>query len=405
MAKDRVTLSDVLRKMGIEDGEDFLREGVQALVKSLMEVEVSSLTGAGYGERSEERQNRRNGYRPRAWDTRVGTLEVQIPKLRQGTYFPSFLEPRRRAEKALIAVVQEAYVQGVSTRKVEDLVQALGITGISASEVSRVCQELDGAVEAFRNRSIDGKYPYVWLDATYLKGRVDHRVVSQALVVAVGVNCQGEREVLGFDVGLSEDAAFWLEFLRSLKSRGLGGVRLVISDAHEGLRQAIQTVFVGSSWQRCRVHFMRNLLSHVPKAAGSMVAATARTIFMQATPEQAKAQLHQVVEMLRDRWPKAADVLEAAEEDILAYLAFPQSHWRQIYSTNPLERLNKEIKRRSDVVGIFPTRQSILRLVGAVLMEQNDDWITSRRYFSQESMSLIAGENLAQAPLALEAAD
>ncbi len=405
MAKDRVTLSDVLRKMGIEDGEDFLREGVQALVRALMEVEVSSLTGAGYGERSEGRQNRRNGYRPRAWDTRVGTLEVQIPKLRQGSYFPSFLEPRRRAEKALLAVVQEAYVQGVSTRKVEDLVQALGMTGISASEVSRVCQELDDAVEAFRNRPIDAEYPYVWLDATYLKGRVDHRVVSQALVVAVGVNRQGEREVLGFDVGLSEDAAFWLEFLRSLKARGLGGVRLVISDAHEGLRQAIQTVFVGSSWQRCRVHFMRNLLSHVPKAAGSMVAATARTIFMQATPEQAKTQLHQVVETLRGRWPKAADVLESAQEDILAYLAFPQSHWRQIYSTNPLERLNKEIKRRSDVVGIFPTRQSILRLVGAVLMEQNDDWITSRRYFSQESMALIAGENLTHPAPGLEAAD
>jgi transposase-like protein len=297
------------------------------------------------------------------------------------------LEPRRRAEKALVSVVQEAYIHGVSTRKVDDLVQALGMTGISKSEVSRLCSELDGMVEEFRNRSLTSRYPYLWLDAKYIKVREGGRVLSMALVVAVGITEAGEREVLGLDVGLTEDGPFWTEFLRSLVRRGLSGVLLVISDAHEGLKEAIRRVFGGSSWQRCRVHFMRNLLSQVPKSAQQMVHALVNTIFAQPEKAAAHAQLANVAENLEQRFPKAAELLKNAEEDILAYMAFPSEHHRQLHSTNPLERLMREIGRRTDVVGIFPNRASLIRLAGAVLMEQQDEWIaTPRRYFSQESM-------------------
>ncbi|MGE5560449.1 MAG: IS256 family transposase, partial [Chloroflexota bacterium] len=301
----------------------------------------------------------------------------------------SLLEPRRRTERALLSVIQEAYVHGVSTRKVDDLIQSLGMTGVSKSEVSRICGELDGMVDQFRNRRLSGEYPYVWLDATYIKVREDGRVQSMAVVIAIGVKETGEREVLGLDLGPGEDAAFWLAFLRGLVARGLRGVRLVISDAHEGLRQAIEAIMNGATWQRCRVHFMRNLLAHVPKGAQSVVAAGVRMIFMQPDLPSAKAQLNQMAASLERKFPRAAEILRDAEDEVLAYMAFPNEHWRQIYSTNPLERLNKEIKRRSDVVGIFPNRAAALRLIGAVLLEQDDEWATGRRYCSQQSMDRL----------------
>lgn len=382
----RMAFEELLRKRGVEDA-DFLREAVRVLVQSLMELEVSKQIGASLHERSSERQTYRNGYRDRAWETRVGTVNLRIPKLREGSYFPSLLEPRRRAEKALVSVVQEAYVHGVSTRKVDELVQALGMSGISKSEVSRMCAELDQTVEAFRNRPLQGRYPYLWLDAKYLKVREDGRVLNMAFVLATAVNEKGDREVLGFDVGLSEDGAFWTAFLRNLVTRGLNGVLLVISDAHEGLKEAIRKVLVGSSWQRCRVHFLRNLLSHVPKSAQTLVAALVRTIFAAPDKASAHAQLETVVKNLAPRYPKVAQLLIDAEEDILAYMAFPPEHHRQLHSTNPLERLNREIGRRTDVVGIFPNRASVIRLAGAVLQEQHDEWIAApRRYFSLESM-------------------
>jgi putative transposase len=334
--------------------------------------------------------NLQSGSRPRTFETRLGTLDLKIPKLRKGSYFPAFLEPRRRSEKALVQVIQEAYVLGVSTRKVDELVQALGMSGVSKSEVSRLAAELDERVTAFRERPLEGTYPYVWLDAKYLKIREGDRVVSMAFVVATGVRETGEREVLGFDVGLSEHEAFWKAFLRSLVARGLKGVKLAISDAHEGLKAAISAVLQGASWQRCRVHFLRALLSHVPRDAQAMVAALVRTIFVQPTPGDARLQLAKVAEFLQTKYPKAAQILTEAQEDILAYMTFPSEHWRQIHSTNPLERLMREIGRRADVVAIFPNRASALRLVGAVLMEQHDEWLAApRRYFSLESMQRV----------------
>ncbi len=389
MATDfSIALGELLDKTGAN--LDFLREAVQLLAQELMELEVSRKIGAQRHERTAERVTYRNGYRHRTWDTRVGTIDLRIPKLRQGSYFPSLLEPRRRAEKALVAVVQEAYIHGVSTRKVDELVQSLGMTGISKSEVSRLCSELDELVEAFRHRPLTNRYPYVWLDAKYIKVRESGRVLSMALVVAVGVTSSGDREVLGLDVGLTEDGPFWTEFLRDLVRRGLSDVRLVISDAHEGLKEAIRRVCGGSSWQRCRVHFMRNLLSQVPKSAQQMVAALVRTIFAQPDKSSAHAQLAEVAESLERRFPKAAELLRDAEEDILAYMSFPSEHWRQLHSTNPLERLMREIGRRTDVVGIFPNRASLIRLASAVLMEQQDEWAAApRRYFSQESMNKL----------------
>jgi transposase-like protein len=389
-------LSTFIGKLLEEHDGDVLREGVRVLAQALMETEVTTLVGAERHERSDERTAYRNGTRTRTWDTRVGTIDLAIPKVRPGTYFPSLLQPRRRAEQALLAVVQEAYIHGVSTRKVDDLVKAFGLDGISKSEVSRICAELDPVVEAFRTRPLIGEHPYVWLDATYHKVRIDGRVVSQATVVAIGVTLDGERQILGVDVGASEDRGFWTAFLRSLVHRGLAGVRLVISDAHEGLKQAIRTVLTGAAWQRCRVHFMRNLLATVPQAMREPIAAIVRTVFAQPDHASAMTQLQKVSDGLRARFPQAAALLEAAAEDILAHKHFPEEHRRQLHSTNPLERLNKEIKRRSNVVGIFPNVRATIRLVGAILLEQDDEWaVAERRYFSAESMKRLLAPALA----------
>ncbi len=386
-----MALADLLRKAEAEPDLDTLREGVRVMSQALMELELAQHLGADKYERSPERRGERNGYRERRWDTRVGTLELRVPRVRDGSFFPSLLEPRTRAERALVATVREAYIQGVSTRRVDNLVQALGLDGISKSEVSRLCETLDREVERFRQRKLAGRYPYVWLDATFVKVRHDHRVVSMAVVIAVGLNAAtGQREVLGVDVGPSEDGAFWHAFLRSLVARGLAGVQLVISDAHEGLKQAIAAVLVGAGWQRCRTHFMRNVLSLVPKTAQPMVAATIRTVFVQPDPAAAHGQWRQVADQLRARFPKAAALMDRAEEEVLAYLAFPPEHWRQIWSNNPQERLNREVKRRTDVVGIFPNDRAILRLVGSVLAEQHDEWQVARRYFSAESIAKLA---------------
>jgi putative transposase len=387
MAKSSMDITSFVGKLLEEDDVDLLREGVRVLAQALMESEVSTQIGAGPYERSSTRTAYRNGYRTRTWDTRVGTIELKIPKLTAGAYFPSLLEPRRRAEKALHAVICEAYVKGISTRKVDDLVRALGMDGISRSEVSRICKALDEDVKGFLTRSIEGAFPYLWLDATFHKIRLGGRVVSVATVVAVGVSEHGHRSVLGVDTGPSEDHQFWTSFLRSLVRRGLKGVRLVISDAHEGLRQAIAKVLSGTQWQRCRVHFMRNLLSVVPKSAQDAVAAIVRTVFAQPDHPSAMAQLHEVTTMLRPRFPQAADLLADAAEDVLAHLHFPAEHRRRLHSTNPLERLHKEIKRRTNVVGIFPNRDSLVRMVATLLLEQDDEWqVADRRYFSSWSM-------------------
>jgi transposase-like protein len=405
MAVDlRMALLELLRKAELEPDADFLRDGVRVLAQELMELEVGQHLGAEKYERSPLRQGQRNGYRERDWDARVGTIELQVPRVRDGSYFPSLLEPRRRAERALLAVVQEAYVQGVSTRRVDDLVQALGMTGISKSQVSRICTALDAEVERFRTRRLEGPYPYVWLDATFVKVRQTGKVVSMAVVIAIGVKARGDREVLGLDVGPSEDGAFWLQFLRSLVTRGLAGVQLVISDAHEGLKGAIAAVLQGASWQRCRVHFVRNALALVPKGAAQMVAATIRTVFFQPDAGGAKEQWRRVADGFRTRYPRLAELLDGAEDEVLAYLAFPSEHWRQIWSNNPLERLNKEVKRRTDVVGIFPNEAAVTRLVGAVLAEQHDEWQVSRKYLSAESLAKVVGERAPAPPAGLLAA-
>ena len=400
----RMALRELLRKAELDGDVDFLREGVRVLSQALLELEVTRHVGAERHERTAERTGQRNGYRERQWDTRVGTIELQVPRVRDGSFYPSLLEPRKRAERALVAVVQEAYVQGVSTRRVDDLVQALGMQGISKSQVSRLCRELDAEVERFRTRRLDGPYPYVWLDATFVKVREQGRVVSLAVVLAIGVRASGEREVLGLDVGPSEDGAFWLQFLRGVVARGLGGVKLVISDAHEGLKGAIAAVLQGAAWQRCRVHFVRNALALVPKSAQQMVAATIRTAFVQPDPAAARETWRRVADGFRARYPRLTALLDEAEADVLAYLAFPPEHWRQIWSNNPLERLNKEVKRRTDVVGIFPNADAVLRLVGAVLAEQHDEWQVGRRYFSAESLAKLAPEEVTERPPALPAA-
>ncbi len=382
-----MALAELLGKITMNS--DFLREGVRVLAHALMELEVTQQLGAGRHERTEERTGQRNGYRERRWDTRVGTIDLRVPRVRDGGYIPSLLEPRRRSERALLAVVQEAYVQGVSTRRVDALVQALGMEGISKSQVSRVCEGLDREVETFRTRRLEDVYPYVWLDATYIKVRIDGRVVPQAVVIAVGVRMSGERVVLGVDVGPSEEGAFWQQFLRSLVARGLQGVQLVISDSHEGLKGAITSVFQGASWQRCKVHFMRNALSYVPKTAQGLVATTIRTVFAESDPARARAQWRHVADSFRDRFERLATLMDDAEDDVLAYLGFPPEHWRQIWSNNPQERLNREVKRRTDVVGIFPNAPAVLRLVGAILGEQHDEWQTGRRYMSAESLTKL----------------
>jgi putative transposase len=399
-----MALAELVRKAEQDGDVDFLREGVRVLSQALMEVEVSQQLGADRYERSAERTGQRNGYRERDWDTRVGTIGLKVPRVREGSYFPNWLEPRKRAEQALVAVVREAYVQGVSTRKVDDLVRALGLDGISKSQVSRLCATLDEEVERFRTRRLEGEHPYLWLDATFVKVREGGRVVGQAVVIAIGVNADGQREVLGLDIGPSEDGAFWLRFLRGLVARGLRGVQLVSSDAHEGLKGAIAAVLQGASWQRCRVHFLRNLLALVPNSAAEMVAATVRTVFAQPDAASAREQWRKVADSLRGQFPRAAALLDEAEDDVLAYLAFPREHWRQIWSNNPLERLNKEVKRRTDVVGIFPNPAAVIRLVGAILAEQHDEWQVCRRYFSAESLAKLNKEVQAESPPALPAA-
>lgn len=384
-----IALTQLLRKAEVEGDVDFLREGVRVFSQALMELEVTAHVGAERHARTPERTGRRNGYRERRWDTRVGTIDLQVPRVRDGSYFPALLAPRRRAEQALVAVVQEAYVHGVSVRRVDALVQALGIAGIGKSEVARLCETLDAEVARFRSRPLTGPYPYVWLDATYLKVRQEQRIVAMAVVIAIGVNTEGRREILGFDVGPSEEEAFWQQFLRGLVERGLTGVQLVTSDAHAGLKRALATILHGASWQRCRVHFVRNALALVPKSAQQLVAATIRTVFAQPDAASARVQWRRVADGFCDRFPRLAGLLDEAEDGVLAYLAFPPAHWRQIWSTNPLERLNREVKRRSDVVGIFPNAAAVLRLVGMILAEQHDEWQVSRCYVSAESLASV----------------
>jgi transposase-like protein len=388
MVNNNMDLMDWLRKQVAEADADFLREAVDFMVSSLMDAEVSAICGADYGERTPERANKRNGYREREWDTRAGTVELSIPRIRKGSYFPSWLlEPRRRAERALVSVIADCYLAGVSTRRVDKLVKTLGIEGISKSQVSRMAKSLDGVVESFRNRPLDeGPYAYLWLDAQVQKVREGGRVVNVATVQAIAVNSDGHREVLGMDVFTSEDGSGWTAFLRGLVARGLSGVKLVVSDAHEGLKDAVASVLPGASWQRCRAHFMRNLMCRVPRASQDLVATVVRSIFAQPDEKSVRAQHSYVVEQLSGKFPEAARLLDEATEEILAFASFPKAHWKQIWSNNPLERLNREIRRRTDVVGIFPDRQAVVRLVGAILAEQNDEWQVARRYMGVESL-------------------
>ena len=395
MTDEMMSLRTLLEK---SSDAELLREMVGFAAQRLMELEVEGLTGAAHGERSPERINHRNGYRDRVWETRAGAVELRIPKLRRSSYFPGFLEPRRMAEKALAAVIQEAYVHGVSTRSVDDLVQAMGMTGISKSQVSRLCGEIDDKVAAFLNRPLEGDWPYLWLDATYVKVREQGRIVSVALIVAVAVNGDGRREVLGLSIGVSEAETFWTEFLRSLARRGLRGVKLVISDAHEGLKAAIAKV-LHASWQRCRVHFMRNVLAYAGKQGRRVVAAFIGTAFVQDDAEAARAQWRQVADQLRPKVPKLAALMDDAETDVLAFMNFPKDHRPKIHSTNPLERLNGEIKRRTEVVGIFPNEAAVARLVGAILLEQNDEWSVQRaRYMTLETIAPLSDDPFVKLP-------
>ncbi len=384
------------------DDGDFLRELIGSAAQRLMELEVENVAGAGYGERNPDRQAHRNGYRERSWQTRAGEVGLKVPKLRQGSYFPSFLEPRRATEKALVAVIQEAYIHGVSTRAVDDLVQAMGGTGVSKSEVSRLCKDIDERVQAFLNRPLEGAWPFVWLDATYIKVRRNKRIVSLAVIMAVGVNTDGRREVLGMKIGLSEAETFWSEFLRDLTSRGLSGVRLVISDDHKGLKAAASKV-LGATWQRCRVHFMRNALARVSKSQKEMVAAMIRTAFAQETAKEAHEQWRNVADQLRDRFDKVAELMDEAEYEVLAYMQFPRELRTKLHSTNTLERLNKEVKRRSNVVGIFPNEDAVERLVGAVLLEQHEEWAVTRRYMPVETIKAVCHDDNHTSPPELAA--
>jgi len=383
MTEDRLPLAELMAKAG---DSDFLRSVAEAVVQLLMETDVDGLIGAGRHERSAERQTYRNGYRDRTLDTRLGSLQLRIPKLRQGSYFPPFLDPRKTSEKALVAVIQEAWISGVSTRRVDDLVQAMGLSGISKSTVSKLCKDIDDRVNAFLDRPLDGDWPYLWLDATYLKQREGGRIVSVAAIIAVAANTEGKREIVGLHIGPSEAETFWATFLRSLVKRGLRGTKLVISDAHEGLKAAIRRV-MGASWQRCRVHWMRNALAYVPKAQQSMAAAALRQAFIQPDRINASQTLRHVADQLREKWPKLGAFIDDSESDVLAHMDFPAQHRTKLHSTNPIERLNKEVKRRADVVGIFPNEGSIIRLIGAVLLEQNDEWQTQHRYMQTEPMA------------------
>ncbi len=384
-----LTAREAVREVLASEHADVLRESVAVMVREMMELEVGQLAGAELGERAPgRRQAQRNGYRERRWDTRVGEIELQIPRLRTGSYLPSFLEPRRRAEQALVAVVQEAYVNGVSTRKVDRLVEQMGLRGLSKDQVSRMCRGLDEQVQAFRERPLEGAYPYLWLDAKIERVREPGGVRQKALVIAYAVHETGIREVLGLDVGEAETEAFWTEFLFSLKARGLSGVRLCVSDAHQGLRNAIARV-LGSRWQRCTVHFLRDMLGHCNRQIQPMIATAIRQVFNADTGEQAHAHLLEVAGRLEGPAPKVARLLEDATEDLLAFYAFPREHWPKLRSTNPLERVNKEIGRRSDVVGIYPNDQALIRLAGMLLIEQNDEWLVQRRYLSDHSIRLV----------------
>ncbi len=386
MTEGRLPLAELLEKAG---ETDFLRAVAEAVLQLLMETDVEGLIGAARHERSAERLNYRNGYRDRTLDTRLGQLQLRVPKLRQGSYFPPFLEARKTSERALVAVIQEAWIGGVSTRRVDELVQAMGLSGIGKSTVSKLCKEIDERVGAFLERPLEGEWPYLWLDATYLKVREGGRIVSVAAIIAVAVDAEGRREIVGLHLGPSEAETFWATFLKSLVRRGRRGVKLVISDAHEGLKAAIRRV-LGATWQRCRVHGMRSALAHVPKGQQSVVAAALRQAFLQADQASARQVWRQVADQLRPRWPKLAALMDASEHDVLAYMGFPAQHRTKLHSTNPLERLNKEVKRRADVVGIFPSEPSIVRLIGAVLLEQNDEWQLQHRYMQVEAMVELA---------------
>ena len=383
MTEDRLPLAELLAKAG--DG-DFLRSVAEAVVQLLMETDVEGLIGAGRHERTAERATYRNGYRDRTLDTRLGSLQLRIPKLRQGSYFPPFLEPRKTSEKALVAVIQEAWIGGVSTRRVDDLVQAMGLAGISKSTVSKLCKDIDDRVNAFLERPLVGDWPYLWLDATYLKQREGGQIRTVAVIIAVAVNTEGKREIVGLHIGPSEAEIFWSTFLKSLVKRGLRGTKLVISDAHEGLKAAIRRV-LGSTWQRCRVHWMRNAQAYVPKGQQNMVSAALRQAFTQLDHQNATQTMRHVADQLRDKWPKLGAFIDDSEADVLAYMNFPAQHRVKIHSTNPIERLNKEVKRRADVVGIFPNEGAIVRLIGAVLLEANDEWQLQHRYMQTEAMA------------------
>jgi putative transposase len=390
--KTNIALAELAEKGG---DADLLRDMIEYVAQRMMEMDAEGLCAAAYGARSPERANSRNGYRERLWQTRAGSVDLKIPKLRKGSYFPGFLEPRRAGEKALAAVIQEAYIQGVSTRSVDDLVKAMGMTGISKSQVSRLCADIDERVNAFLDRPIEGDWPYLWIDATYMKVREAGRIVSVAVIIAVGVNTDGVREVLGMAVGPSEAEPFWTAFLRSLMRRGLRGVKLVIADSHEGLKAAAAKV-LKATWQRCKVHFLRNALAHAGKGQRQMVLAMINTVFAQETLESATAQWRSVADQLREKFPRLATMLDSSEADVLAFMSFPKAHHKQIHSTNPLERLNAEIKRRTNVVGIFPNEAAIRRLVGALLLEQSDEWSLQRRYMQLEGLQTLADNQTAR---------